>query len=121
MQTGVDDDPRRAEDRGLVLIEKVLRVGEEALLAHDALRVERPALAEVRGSDDPARVRRVRLRHHEVPVVTGVGLVHRGRWDAGAAVALQALLHLLWGRAIRRIGEEEVPGQRVAERRRALI
>src|SRR6266699_2056942 len=91
---GRSDFPRRAKDRGLVLIKEMLRIGEEALLAHDPLGVEGPALAEVRRTEDPPRVRRVGLGHHEMPVVTRIRLVHGGRRDAGAADALEALLHL---------------------------
>ena len=121
VQARVDDDARRAEDRRLVLVEQVLRIGEESLLAHHALGIERPALVEVRRSEHAADRRCIALRHHQMPVVSGICLVHRGGRDAGAAVALQSLLNFFGGRAIGRVGDEEVAPQRVLECRRPLV
>src|SRR5439155_22988471 len=66
--------------------------------------------------EDAADVRWVLLRHHQMPVVPGIRLVDRGRRDARAAVALEALLHLLRRRAVGRERDEEVSVQRVLER-----
>ena len=121
MQADVDDDPGGAEDRRLVLVELMLRIGEEALLAHDPLGVERPALREVRRAEDLAKLRRIEVRHHEVPVVPRIRLVHGRRRDTRAAVALEPLLDLRVRGVVRRVGDEEVPGQRLAERRRPVV
>ena len=73
---------------------------EEAALAHHALGVERPALAEVGRAVDLAQLARVDLVHRQVPVMAGVGLVHGRRRDAAEAVRRQALLDLFLGRAV---------------------
>src|SRR5258706_5229645 len=53
--------------------------------------------------------------------MSGVGLVHGGRGDARAAVALEPLLHLVRRRPVGRVGDEEVAMQRVFEGRRPVV
>src|SRR5256714_8897602 len=53
-----------------------------------------------------------------MPVMARISLVHGRRRDAGAAVALEALLHLFRWRAVRRVRHEEVAVKRIAERGR---
>ena len=121
MQRGVHDDPRRAEEGRLVLEEEKARLGEESLLAHDPFGVEPPALGEIGGEVRPPDGRRILLRHHQVPVMAGIGLMHGGRGDTRGAVALEALLHFLGWRAVRRVGHEEVTVQGVGERGRLVV
>src|SRR5688572_19755468 len=116
MQARVDDDARGAEDRGLELVEDLLRILEEPLLAHHPLSVERPALREVRRAERLAHLRRVGRGHDEMPVVAGIGLVHRRGRDAVAAVPLEPALYLLLGRPVGWEGHEEVARERVGER-----
>src|SRR2546423_6060515 len=121
VQRGVHHDAGGAEERRLVLEQQVSRVGEEPLLAHDALGVETPAFGEVRGEVRAADVRAVLLRHDEMPVMTRIRLVYGRRWYTGAAVALEALLHLFRWRAVRRVRHEEVAVKRIAERGRLVV
>ena len=121
VEAGVDDDAGGTEDARVEPSEHLPVVGEEALLAHHQLGVERPALDEERGADDVTHASRARLRPREVPVVPGVRLVDRDRRDHRVVVGLQALADLLGRRAVRWERHEEVADARVAERRRPVV
>ena len=54
-------------------------------------------------------------------MVPRIGLVHGRRRDARAAVAFEPLLDLRLRRVVRRVGHEEVAGQRIAERGRPVV
>src|SRR5207237_998405 len=61
------------------------------------------------------------LRQHEVPLVSWIGLVDGGGGDTSAAVSLEPLLHLFGRGVVRRIRNEEVTVQRVAEGGRLVV
>ena len=115
--------------RRLEVVELLDRVLEEAALAHHALGVQRPALAEVgRASRPRAASDAIGLAHDDVPVVARVRLVDRGRGDRRRSELFdEPLLDLLLGRAVgrdraRRSGPASgprTPAARCTTRRRA--
>jgi hypothetical protein len=92
---------RSASDPAHLLAES----GEEARLPHHLFRVEDPALGEVACPEEAANRARVVLSRHQMPVVSGIGLVN-GR---GKAVVLEPLRDLGGRRAVEGEWDEEGP------------
>src|SRR5438477_12881524 len=119
MKTDVDDQPRGAEQLGPQHPEPVRAIGVDAQIRAQALRVERPALAERRVPAETAERRQARIlalqRHLEV--MTGHGLLQvevTGHGRAAAAAKIGAVeIEDARARAVRR-------RRLVARRHRAL-
>ena len=87
------------------------------MLVHQLFAVERPAFGEHRTVGELAQARAGAIGVHQLEVMAGIGLVHRGEGHAGVAVALELLrLLLLAPRAVHR-RDEEVPRRVGVERR----
>ena len=115
------DDPRRAEDRRLEVLELLERILEEAALAHHALGVERPTLAEVGRAQHQAELGRVDLAPGDVPVVAGIGLVDGRRRDAVLLFEARRFWMSSSDVPSGAIGHEEVARSAVGEGRRTAV
>ena len=110
MQADVDDHPARPPQQVAELEQTARGVEEEALLVHQLLAVERPALGEhaAVGQQPQAGARMVRMR--QLQMVPGVGLVQHRERQRRVIVGLELMRLVLAPPADVDRRHEEVPG-----------